>query len=168
MTIPRTVLAKILFLASFTWTLLLAYLASDGSFYPLGAGMFLAGLYLMLVGLIFFFRGIPQLRRRLLEAAIVVLLFVSFYLFPPLSLAAIPTLFFILLMPLYLGLRHGVFFDILHVALWLVLSAGLGAVLYWPMPKVFWAQVLSAGVSSLTAHYILLKIYPRLRKRQNL
>ncbi len=35
--------AKILFFVSFSFTLFLAYLVSDGIFYPFGAGMFLAG-----------------------------------------------------------------------------------------------------------------------------
>jgi len=161
--IPAALSAKVLFFASFSWILFLAYLINDGVFYPVGAGMFLAGLYLVLVGVVFFFHSVPQLQRRLLEAAVIVLLFTSFPIFPPLSLTAIPTLFFVLLMPLYLGLRHGVFLDIVHVVLWFVLTSALGALIYWPMPKAFWAQVLAAGVSSLTAHYLLLKAYPRLK-----
>lgn len=160
--------AKILFFVSFSFTLFLAYLVSDGIFYPFGAGTFLAGLYLTLVGLIFFFSEVPKMRRRLLEAVAIILLFASFHLFPPLSLTAIPALFFILLMPIYLGWKHRVFIDVVHIVLWLIASSALGSALYWPMPKAFWSQVLTAGASSLAAHYFLLKAYPRIKKTRGI
>jgi hypothetical protein len=137
----------------------------DGVLYPLGAGIFLALLYLVLVGLVFFFHVVPNVKRRVLEAAVLVVLFASFHVYPPLSLTAILALFFVLLYPVYLGWRHGVFKDLLHVVLWFVLSAALGIAVSWPLPQILWINVLVAVSTALLAHYILLKTYPRLEKR---
>jgi len=101
-----------------------------------------------------------------LEAAVLVVLFASFHVYPPLSLTAIPALFFVLLYPVYLGWRHGVFRDLLHIVLWFVLSAALGVTLSWPLPQILWINILVAVSTALLAHYILLKTYPRLKRRR--
>jgi hypothetical protein len=41
-----------------------------------------------------------------------VVLFASFHVYPPLALTAIPAALFVLLYPVYLGWRHGVFKDL--------------------------------------------------------
>jgi hypothetical protein len=94
-----------------------------------------------------------------------VVLFASFHVYPPLSLTAILALFFVLLYPVDLGLRHGVFKDLTHVVLWFVLSVALGVAVSWPLPRVLWINILVAVSTALLAHYILLKTYPRLEKR---
>ncbi|MEM4651411.1 MAG: hypothetical protein QW086_06255 [Pyrobaculum sp.] len=133
--------------------------------YPLGAGVFLALFYLVLVGVVFFFHVIPGVGRRVLEAVALVGLFASFYVYPPLALTAIPALFFVLLYPVYLRWRHGVFKDLTHIVLWFVLSAALGIALSWPLPRILWINVLVAVSTALLAHYILLKTYPRLKRQ---
>jgi hypothetical protein len=137
----------------------------DGVFYPLGAGVFLALFYLVLVGLVFFFHVIPNVKRRVLEAAVLVVLFASFHMYPPLSLTAIPALFFVLLYPVHLGWRRGVFKDLTHVVLWFVLSAALGVAVSWPLPQILWINILAAVSTALLAHYILLKTYPHLKRQ---
>jgi hypothetical protein len=137
-----------------------------GVLYPLGVGVFLALFYLVLVGLVFFFHVVPSVGRRVLEAVALVGLFAAFYIYPPLALTAIPALFFVLLYPVYLGWRHGVFKDLLHIVLWFVLSAVLGVALSWPLPQILWINVLVAVSTALLAHYILLKTYPRLKRRR--
>jgi hypothetical protein len=154
-----------LFLVSFLLLLLYSYGVGDGVLYPLGAGIFLALFYLVLVGVVFFFHVVPSVGRRVLEAAVLVVLFASFHVYPPLSLTAILALFFVLLYPVYLGWRHGVFKDLLHVVLWFVLSAALGIAVSWPLPQILWINVLVAVSTALLAHYILLKTYPHLKKR---
>jgi hypothetical protein len=115
--------------------------------------------------LVFFFHVVPNVKRRVLEAAVLVVLFASFHVYPPLSLTAIPALFFVLLYPVYLGWRHGVFKDLLHIVLWFVLSAALGVALSWPLPQILWINILVAVSTALLAHYILLKTYPHPKKR---
>jgi hypothetical protein len=154
--------SKLLFFSSIFLLVFLAF--PDGVFYPLRAGLFLAGAYLALVGTVFFFGEVPRLRRRIVEALALVILFSAFYAFPPLSLSAIPAAFFVLFYPLYLGLRHGVFRDVLHIFLWLALSIVLSTGIYWPLPKTLWAQVVAAAASSLVAHYLLLRIYRQRRR----
>ncbi len=134
--------------------------------YPLGVGVFLALFYLVLVGLVFFFHVVPGVGRRVLEAVVLVGLFATFYVYPPLALTAIPALFFVLLYPVYLGWRHGVFKDLLHIVLWFVLSAALGIALSSPLPRILWISVLVAVSTALLTHYILLKTYPRLKGRR--
>ncbi len=158
-------LTSILFFVSFLFLLLFSYWVGGGVLYPLGVGIFLALFYLVLVGLVFFFHVVPNVKRRVLEAAVLVVLFASFYIYPPLALAAIPALFFVLLYPVYLGWRHGVFKDLLHVVFWFVLSAALGVALSWPLPRVLWINILVAVSTALLAHYILLKTYPRLKRQ---
>jgi len=136
----------------------------SGVLYPLGAGVFLALFYLVLVGLVFFFHVVPNVKRRVLEAVVLVVLFASFHVYPPLALTAIPALFFVLLYPVYLGWRHGVFKDLLHVVLWFVLSATMGVALSRPLPQILWINILIAVSTALLAHYILLKTYPRLKR----
>ena len=145
--------------------LFFSYWVGDGVLYPLGVGVFLALFYLVLVGLVFFFHVVPSVGRRVLEASVLVGLFAAFYVYPPLSLTAIPALFFVLLYPVYLGLRHGVFKDLLHVVLWFVLSAALGIALSSPLPQILWINILVAVSTALLAHYILLKTYPHPKKR---
>ncbi|MFZ8837673.1 MAG: hypothetical protein ACO2PM_01800 [Pyrobaculum sp.] len=145
--------------------LFFSYWVGDGVLYPLGVGVFLALFYLVLVGLVFFFHVVPSVGRRVLEAAVLVVLFASFHMYPPLSLTAIPALFFVLLYPVYLGWRHGVFKDLTHVILWFVLSASLGIAVTWPLPKILWINILVAVSTALLAHYILLKTYPHPKKR---
>jgi len=159
-------MSRFLFLISFLFLLLFSYWVGDGVLYPLGAGVFLALFYLVLVGVVFFFHVIPNVRRRVLEAAVLVVLFASFYVYPPLALTAIPALFFVLLYPVYLGWRHGVFKDLTHIILWFVLSAAMGVALSWPLPQTLWINILVAVSTALLAHYILLKTYPR-PKRQH-
>ena len=153
--------SKILFLSSFSFLVLLAFLVGDGVIRPLTGGLFLAGTYLALLGTVFFFHEVPNLGRRLLEAFAVVALFASFYVLPPLMLTALLVAAFVILMPLYLGWRHGVFRGFLHVVLWIALSWALSHVFYAPLPKALWAHVVSAGLSGLSAHYILLRLYSR-------
>ena len=105
------------------------------------------------------------MKRRVLEATVLVGLFAAFYVYPPLALTAIPALFFVLLYPVYLGWRHGVFKDLLHIVLWFVLSAALGVALSWPLPQILWINVLVAVSTALLAHYILLKTYPHLKRQ---
>ncbi len=109
---------------------------------------------------------VPGVGRRVLEAVALVVLFASFYVYPPLALTAIPALFFVLLYPVDLGLRHGVFKDLPHVVLWFVLSAALGVAVSRPLPQTLWINVLAAMSTALLAHYILLKTYPH-PKRQH-
>ena len=132
--------------------------------YPLGVGVFLALFYLVSVGLVFFFHVVPNVGRRVLEAAVLVVLFASFHVYPPLALTAIPAALFVLLYPVHLGWRRGVFKDLTHVVLWFVLSAALGVAVSWPLPRILWINVLVAVSTALLAHYILLKIYPRLKR----
>ena len=153
-----------LFLVSFLLLLLYSYGVGDGVLYPLGAGIFLALLYLVLVGVMFFFHVVPNVERRVLEAVALVGLFAAFYIYPPLALTAIPALFFVLLYPVYLGWKHGVFKDLIHIVLWFVLSAALGVAVSWPLPQILWINVLVAVSTALLAHYILLKTYPRLKR----
>ena len=134
--------------------------------YPLGAGVFLALFYLVLVGLVFFFHVVPSVKRRVLEAVVLVGLFASFHMYPPLALTAIPVALFVLLYPVYLGWRYGVFKDLTHVVLWFVLSAALGVALSWPLPQILWIKVLAAVSTALLAHYILLKTHPHLKRRR--
>jgi hypothetical protein len=94
-----------------------------------------------------------------------VVIFAAFYVYPPFALTAIPAALFVLLRPVDLGLRHGVFKDLTHVVLWFVLSVALGVAVSWPLPRVLWINVLAAVSTALLAHYILLKTYPRLEKR---
>jgi len=157
---------RFLFFVSFLLLLFFSYWVGGGVLYPLGAGVFLALFYLVLVGLVFFFHVVPSVGRRVLEAAVLVVLFASFHMYPPLALTAIPALFFVLLYPVYLGWRHGVFKDLTHVVLWFVLSAALGVALSWPLPQILWINVLAAVSTALLAHYILLKTYPRLKRRR--
>ena len=119
----------------------------------------------MLVGLVFFFHVVPSVGRRVLEATVLVVLFAAFYIYPPLALTAIPVLFFVMLYPVYLGWRYGVFKDLLHIVLWFVLPAVLGVAVSWPLPRVLWINILTAVSTALLAHYILLKTYPHLKKR---
>ncbi len=158
-------MSRFLFFVSFLLLLFFSYWVGDGVLYPLGVGVFLALFYLVLVGLVFFFHVVPNVKRRVLEAAVLVVLFAAFYVYPPLSLAAILALFFVLLYPVDLGLRHGVFKDLPHVVLWFVLSVALGVAVSWPLPRVLWINILVAVLTALLAHYILLKTYPRLEKR---
>jgi hypothetical protein len=137
----------------------------DGVFYPLGVGVFLALFYLVLVGLVFFFHVVSNVGRRVLEAAVLVVLFASFHMYPPLSLTAILAALFVLLYPVHLGLIYGVFKDLTHVVLWFVLSVALGVAVSWPLPRILWVNVLAAVSTALLAHYILLKTYPHLEKR---
>jgi len=118
--------SRFLFIVSFSFLLLFSYWVGGGVLYPLGVGVFLALFYLVLVGLVFFFHVIPGVGRRVLEAAVLVVLFASFHMYPPLSLTAILAALFVLLYPVYLGWRYGVFKDLTHVVLWFVLSAALG------------------------------------------
>ncbi len=155
-----------LFLVSFLLLLLFSYGVGDGVFYPLGAGIFLALLYLVLVGLVFFFHVVPNVKRRVFEAVALVGLFAAFYVYPPLALTAIPAAHFVLLYPVYLGWRHGVFKDLTHIVLWFVLSAALGVALSWPLPRILWINALVAVSTALLAHYILLRTYPRLKRRR--
>jgi len=155
-----------LFLVSFLLLLLFSYGVGDGVFYPLGAGVFLALLYLVLVGVVFFFHVIPNVKRRVFEAVALVGLFAAFYVYPPLALTAIPAALFVLLYPVYLGWKHGVFKDLTHIILWFVLSAAMGVALSWPLPQILWTNVLVAIPTALLAHYILLKTYPRLKRRR--
>jgi len=157
---------RFLFFVSFLLLLFFSYWVGGGVLYPLGAGVFLALFYLVLVGLVFFFHVVPSVGRRVLEAAVLVVLFASFHMYPPLALTAIPALFFVLLYPVYLGWRHGVFKDLTHVVLWFVLSAALGVAVSWPLPQILWINVLVAVPTALLAHYILLKTYPRLKRRR--
>jgi hypothetical protein len=154
-----------LFLVSFLFLLLFSYGVGDGVLYPLGAGVFLALFYLVLVGVVFFFHVIPNVERRVFEAVALVVLFAAFYVYPPLALTAIPAALFVLLYPLYLGWKHGVFKDLTHIILWFVLSAAMGVALSWPLPQILWINVLVAVPTALLAHYILLKTYPHLKKR---
>jgi len=158
-------MSRFLFFVSFLFLLFFSYWVGDGVLYPLGVGVFLALFYLVLVGLVFFFHVVPSVGRRVLEAAVLVVLFASFHMYPPLSLTAIPALFFVLLYPVYLGWRHGVFKDLTHVILWFVLSASLGIAVTWPLPKILWINILVAVSTALLAHYILLKTYPHPKKR---
>jgi len=155
------VISKLVFLSSFLFLLLLAYRVGDGVIYPLTAGFFLAGIYLALLGTVFFFHEVPNLKMRLLEALAIVVLFASFYMIPPLVLTAIFAAAFVLLMPLYLGWRHGVFKGVLHIVLWLTLSWALSYVFHAPLPRALWADVLSVGLSGLAAHYLLLRLFSR-------
>jgi hypothetical protein len=108
-------MSRFLFFVSFLLLLLFSYWVGGGVLYPLGAGVFLALFYLVLVGVVFFFHVVPNVGRRVLEAAVLVVLFASFHVYPPLALTAIPALFFVLLYPVHLGWRHGVFKDLTHV-----------------------------------------------------
>jgi len=126
----------------------------------LGVGVFLALFYLVLVGLVFFFHVVPGVGRRVLEAAVLVVLF---RLFSRVSASCVDSYTgrpLRLLYPVYLGWRHGVFKDLLHIVLWFVLSAALGVALSWPLPQILWINVLAAVSTALIAHYILLKTYP--------
>ena len=158
--------SRFLFFVSFLFLLLFSYWVGGGVLYPLGVGVFLALFYLVLVGVVFFFHVVPSVGRRVLEAAVLVVLFAAFYIYPPLALTAIPALFFVLLYPVYLGWRHGVFKDLLHIVLWFVLSAALGVALSWPLPQILWINILVAVSTALLAHYILLKTYPQLKRRR--
>ncbi len=109
---------------------------------------------------------VPNVRRRVFEAVALVVLFASFHVYPSLALAAIPALFFMLLYPVYLGWRHGVFKDLLHIVIWFVLSVALGVALSWPLPQILWINILVAVSTALLAHYILLKTYPQLKRRR--
>jgi hypothetical protein len=157
-------MSRFLFFVSFLFLLLFSYWVGGGVLYPLGVGVFLALFYLVLVGLVFFFHVVPNVKRRVFEAAVLVGLFAAFYVYPPLALTAIPALFFVLLYPVYLGWRHGVFKDLLHIVLWFVLSAALGVAVSRPLPQILWINVLVAVSTALLAHYILLKTYPRLKR----
>jgi hypothetical protein len=159
-------MSRFLFLISFLFLLLFSYWVGGGVLYPLGVGVFLALFYLVLVGVVFFFHVVPGVGRRVLEAAVLVGLFASFYVYPPLALTAIPALFFVLLYPVYLGWKHGVFKDLTHIILWFVLSAALGIALSSPLPQILWINVLAAVSTALLAHYILLKTYPHLKRRR--
>jgi len=99
------------------------------------------------------------------EAVALVGLFAAFYVYPPLALTAIPAAHFVLLYPVYLGWKRGVFKDLTHVVLWFVLSAALGIALSWPLPQILWINILIAVSTALLAHYILLKTYPHPKKR---
>jgi hypothetical protein len=154
-----------LFLVSFLFILLFSYWVGDGVLYPLGAGIFLALLYLVLVGVVFFFHVIPNVKRRVFEAVALVGLFAAFYVYPPLALIAIPATHFVLLYPVYLGWKHGVFKDLTHIILWFVLSAALGVALSSPLPQTLWINILVAVPTALLAHYILLKTYPHLKRQ---
>ena len=99
------------------------------------------------------------------EAVALVGLFAAFYVYPPLALTAIPAAHFVLLYPVYLGWKHGVFKDLTRIILWFVLSAALGIALSWPLPQILWINVLAAVSTALIAHYILLKTYPHPKKR---
>jgi hypothetical protein len=145
--------------------LLVSYWVGDGVLYPLGAGVFLALFYLVLVGLVFFFHVVPSVGRRVLEAAVLVVLFASFHVYPSLALAAILAALFVLLYPVHLGWRHGVFKDLTHVVLWFVLSAALGVAISWPLPQILWINILVAVSTALLAHYILLKTHPHLKRQ---
>ena len=106
-----------------------------------------------------------NVKRRVLEAAVLVGLFAAFYMYPPLALTAISAALFVLLYPVYLGWKHGVFKDLTHIILWFVLSAALGVAVSWPLPQILWINILVAVSTALLAHYILLKTYPSLKKR---
>ena len=60
-------MSRILFFVSFLLLLLFSYWVGDGVLYPLGVGVFLALLYLVLVGLVFFFHVVPSVKRRVLD-----------------------------------------------------------------------------------------------------
>jgi hypothetical protein len=158
-------MSRFLFFVSFLFLLLFSYWVGGGVLYPLGVGVFLALFYLVLMGLVFFFHVVPNVKRRVLEAAVLVGLFAAFYVYPPLSLTAIPAALFVLLYPVYLGWRHGVFKDLLHIVLWFVLSAALDVAVSWSLPQILWINVLVAVSTALLAHYILLKTYPRLKRQ---
>jgi len=158
-------MSRFLFFVSFLLLLLFSYWVGDGVLYPLGAGVFLALFYLVLVGVVFFFHVIPNVERRVLEAVALVGLFASFHVYPPLALTAIPAALFVLLYPVYLGWKHGVFKDLTHIILWFVLSAALGIAVSWPLPQTLWTGVLIAVSTALLAHYILLKTYHHLKRR---
>ena len=158
-------MSRFLFFVSFLFLLLFSYWVGDGVLYPLGAGVFLALFYLVLVGVVFFFHVVPGVGRRVFEAVALVGLFAAFYVYPPLALTAIPAAHFVLLYPVYLGWKHGVFKDLTRIILWFVLSAALGIALSWPLPQILWINVLVAVPTALLAHYILLKTYPHPKKR---
>jgi hypothetical protein len=92
-------MSRLLFFVSFLLLLLFSYWVGDGVLYPLGVGVFLALFYLVLVGLVFFFHVVPNVKRRVLEAAVLVVLFASFHVYPSLSLAAIPGSFLRVVVP---------------------------------------------------------------------
>ena len=54
--------SRFLFFVSFLFLLLFSYWVGDGVLYPLGAGIFLALFYLVLVGVVFFFHVIPNVK----------------------------------------------------------------------------------------------------------
>jgi hypothetical protein len=159
-------MSRFLFFVSFLFLLFFSYWVGDGVLYPLGVGVFLALFYLVLVGLVFFFHVVSNVGRRVLEAVVLVALFASFHMYPPLALTAILAALFVLLYPVHLGLIYGVFKDLTHIILWFVLSAALGVALSWPLPQILWINVLVAVSTALLAHYILLKTYPRLNRRR--
>jgi len=163
--------ARFLFFVALVFTLLFSFLLDvSNRLLPVVVGGYLSLLYLLILSLVFFFRGeIPRLRRRLLEAAAVFALSVAALVYPPLTLAMIPAALFVVYVPITLGLRAGVFRRAIHAAAWYFTTAGISTAAYAalailgvkPPVNPYTLALLIVVPSALVSHYLLLRVFQR-------
>jgi len=162
---------KFSFFIVLVFTLLLSFfLDVSNRLLPVVVGGYLSLLYLLILSLVFFFRGeIPRLRRRLLEAAAVFALSVAAFAYSPLTLAMIPAALFVVFVPIALGLRAGVFRGIIHAVAWYFTTAGISTAAYaalailgvQPPVNPYTLALLVVVPSALVSHYLLLRVFQR-------
>jgi len=137
---------------------------------PVVVGSYLSLLYLLILSLVFFYKGeIPRLRRRLLEAAAVFALSIAAFVYPPLTLAMIPAALFVVFVPIALGLRAGVFRGVIHAVAWYFTTAGISTAAYaaltilgvQPPVNPYTLALLIVVPSALVSHYLLLRVFQR-------
>lgn len=125
-------------------------------------GWYMASVYLLLVGLLFFFSELPRVRRLLCEAAGIFAVVSVGALYPPLVLVAIPLAFYVVFKPIALALDYGVFKDLAHAALWFILSTASTTVIYYQFAlSGMTALLVVAAAASLLVHYTLLRVFRR-------
>jgi len=165
--------ARLLFFITLVFTLLFSFfLDITNRLLPVIVGGYLSLLYLLILSLVFFFKGeIPRLKLRLLEAVAVFALSVAAFVYPPLTLAMIPAALFVVFVPVTLGLKAGVFRGVIHAAAWYFTTGGISTVAYAalailgvqpPAPVNSYTLALLVVVpSALVSHYLLLRVFQR-------
>jgi len=162
---------KFLFFVTLFFTLLFSFfLGITNRLLLIIVGGYLSLLYLLILSLVFFFKGeTPRLRRRLLEAAAVFALSVAAFVYPPLTLVMIPAALFVVFAPIALGLRAGVFRGIIHAVAWYFTTAGISTAVYAalailgvkPPVNPYTLALLVVVPSALVSHYLLLRVFQR-------
>mgnify|MGYP001772822755 CR=1 FL=1 len=154
-------LNKLVYIFSFMSSLLLSFFIGIPLIYaPLITGGFMATLYFTMLGVIFFFDKIPNMRLRALEGFFIFLCFIPAVINPQFALAGFISALYIAFAPLYLGVKHGAFRDGIHGVLWFIATtlatafllyvSGMWASKYWVQISLF-----GNGAVGLVVNYLL-------------